>query len=58
MAGLDGGSSVGEEAVGRREAVTPVGGAVPVDEPTVTDDGSCGEDGEDAVGGERVDDGS
>ena len=29
---------------------------MPVDEPTVTDDGSCGEDGEDAVGGERVDD--
>ena len=29
---------------------------MPVDEPTVTDDDSCGEGGEDAVGGERVDD--
>ena len=31
---------------------------MPVDEPTVTDDDSCGEDGEYTVGGERVDDGS
>ena len=31
---------------------------MPVDEPNVTDDDSCGEDGEDAVGGERADDGS
>ena len=31
---------------------------MPVDEATGTDDDSCGEDGEDGVGGERVDDGS
>ena len=55
---MDDGSSVGDEGEGGREAVTPVGVAVPVDDPTVTDDGSCGEDGEDAVGGERLDDGS